>query len=108
MARSVLRRDGAGWVLSCAPELEARIYEEASKLNLWPQGKEFAGPTKLIGADPELQQGPPTGAANEALARENGIDYVAVQGTGHLLQIERPDICCEALLAFIAAHGIKG
>ena len=107
MARAVLRRDGDGWVLSCAPELEARIYEEATTLHLWPRGDEFAGPVKLIIADPELQQGPPTGAANRALARENGIDFVAVQGAGHLLQIERPDICREALLAFIAAHGIK-
>ncbi|SRR5579885_1805886 len=107
MARAVLRRDGEGWVLSCAPELEARIYEEASTLHLWPMGSQFAGPTKLIGADPELRQGPPTGAANQALARENGIDYVAVQGSGHLLQIEQPDICREALLAFMAQHGIR-
>ena len=107
MARAVLRREGNGWVLSCAPELEARIYEEASTLHLWPRGDQFAGPVKLIAADPELQQGPPTGAANQALARENGIDFVAVQGAGHMLQIERPDICREALLAFIAGHGIK-
>jgi pimeloyl-ACP methyl ester carboxylesterase len=107
MARAVLRRDGDGWVLSCAPELEARIYEEATTLHLWPRGDQFAGPLKLIIADPELRQGPPTGAANQALARENGIDFVAVQDTGHMLQIERPDICREALLAFIAGHGIK-
>lgn len=107
MARAVLRREGDGWVLSCAPELEARIYEEATTLHLWPRGDQFAGPVKLIIADPELKQGPPTGAANQALARENGIDFVAVQDAGHLLQIERPDICREALLAFIAGHGIK-
>ncbi|HUZ73903.1 MAG TPA: alpha/beta hydrolase [Stellaceae bacterium] len=108
MARAVLRRDEAagGWVLSCAPELEARVYEEAVTLDLWPQGAEFAGPTKLFGADPALRHGPPTGAANQALAQENGIDYVAVAGTGHLLQIEKPGECRAALLDFLAAHRI--
>jgi len=108
MARAVLRREAAAddWMLSCAPELEARIYAEAVTLNLWPRGDEFAGPTKLFGADPALKGGPPTGAANQALAAEGGLDYVAVSGTGHLLQIEKPDACREAFLAFLAAHGI--
>jgi pimeloyl-ACP methyl ester carboxylesterase len=106
MARAVLRREGAGWVLSCAPELEARIYDEAVSLDLWPQGSEFAGPTRLMGADPALPHGPPTAAANQALARENGIDYVAIAGAGHLLQIERPEECRAALRDFLAAHRI--
>jgi hypothetical protein len=54
MARSVLRKypDGDGFVLVCAPENEAAIYEQAMTLNLWPMAKEFGGPVKLIGADP--------------------------------------------------------
>ena len=108
MATAQLRRDdaGGGFVLACAPEVEARIYEEARTLDLWPRGDAFAGPVKLFGADPASAHGPPTGRVNLALATENGIDYVAIPGTGHLLQIERPDACREALLAFLAAHGI--
>ena len=108
IARAVLRRDAAagGWVLSCAPALEARIYDEAVTLDLWPKAADFAGPTKLFGADPALAHGPPTAAANQALAQENGIDYAAIAGTGHLLQIERPDACRAALLAFLAANRI--
>ncbi len=110
MATAQLRRDdaGGGFVLACAPELEARIYEEARTLNLWPRGDAFAGPVKLFGADPASTYGPPTGRVNLALATENGIDYVAIPDTGHLLQIERPDACREALLTFLAAHGIAG
>ena len=108
MARAQLRRDerGGGFVLACAPELEAKIYEEARTLDLWPRGEAFAGPVKLFGADPAHPHGPPTGRANQALAAENGIAYAAIPDTGHLLQIERPDACREALLAFLAAHGI--
>ena len=38
MARSVLRKspDGDGFALTCAPENEAGIYQEAMSLNLWP------------------------------------------------------------------------
>ena len=61
MARSVLRRnpDGDGHVLVCAPENEAAIYAEALRLNLWPHAREFGGPVKLVGADPDLKSGPP-------------------------------------------------
>lgn len=107
MARSVLRREVAGgWVLACAPALEAAIYLEARTLALWPRGNRFAGPVKLIGADPAHRYGPPTGRVNEAYARESGVDYVAVLDTSHMLQIERPDICREAFLAFLAANGM--
>ena len=106
MARSVLRRAdrGEGWVLACAPELEAAIYDEAPSLNLWPKARAFAGPVKLIGADPEIGYGPPTGIANRALAAENGYDYVAIPGATHLLQLEKPAACAEAVTEFLAAR----
>ena len=109
MARSVLRRsdDGDGWVLVCTPELEASIYEQAMTLNLWPENSAYGGPVKLIGADPAMAGGPPTGSANEALAADNGYDYVAIPGSGHLLQIEKPDACVEVVVSFLKARGIK-
>jgi pimeloyl-ACP methyl ester carboxylesterase len=109
MARSVLRRsdDGDGFVLVCAPALEASIYAEAMTLNLWPMASAYGGPVKLIGADPTLAGGPPTGMANAALGAENGYDYVAIPGSGHLLQIEKPEACVAAVRDFLAARGIK-
>src|SRR5262249_17049468 len=77
MARSRLRKhpDGDGYELVCAPENEATIYRQALELNLWPPANKFGGPVKLIGADPGLKSGPPTGQANQALGTEGGYDY---------------------------------
>ena len=82
MARSVLRKspDGDGYELVCAPENEATIYRQALDLNLWPKASAFGGPVKLIGADPGLKGGPPTGIANQALGTEGGYDYDFVPG----------------------------
>jgi pimeloyl-ACP methyl ester carboxylesterase len=108
MARSVLRKnpDGEGYVLVCAPENEAAIYAEALTLNLWPQAKTFGGPVKLVGADPELKSGSPTGPTNRALGIENGYDYTFVPGTGHLLQIEKPVECVRIVRDFLAQTGV--
>ncbi len=108
MARSVLRKDpsGDGYVLVCAPENEASIYEQAMTLNLWPMASEFGGPVKLIGADPAAKGAPATAAANQVLGTEGGYDYSFVEGTGHLLQIEKPEECCKLTLEFIKAHGL--
>jgi len=103
MAKAVLREEGGEFRLSCQRELEASIYLAALTLNLWPTAAEMGVPTKLIGADPEGRGGPPTGPANCALAKEGSYDYIGMEGVGHLLQIEKPEACREALCAFIDA-----
>jgi pimeloyl-ACP methyl ester carboxylesterase len=109
MARAVLREspDGDGHALTCAPENEAAIYAEALSLNLWPRAAEFGGPVKLIGADPEMKGGSPTGPTNQALGVEGGYDYDFIPGTGHLLQIEKPAECAKLVKDFLAKCGIK-
>ena len=108
MARSVLRKNpaGEGYVLVCAPENEASIYQQAMTLNLWPMATEFGGPVKLIGADPTAKGAPASAAANQALGTEGGYDYAYVEGTGHLLQIERPEECFRITMEFLAKHGL--
>jgi pimeloyl-ACP methyl ester carboxylesterase len=108
MARSVLRKNpnGDGFVLTCAPENEAGIYAEAMTLNLWPMAKEFGGPVKLLGADPAAKGAPATAAANQSLGHEGGYDYTCVEGTGHLMQIEKPEECYRLSKAFLAKHGL--
>ena len=49
---------------------------------------------------------PATGPANQALGIEGGYDYSFVPGTGHLLQIEKPDGCVRLTLEFPGKHGL--
>jgi pimeloyl-ACP methyl ester carboxylesterase len=108
MAQSVLRRspDGDGYALVCDPENEADIYAQALALNLWPRASEFGGPVKLIGCDPDMKGAPATGPANRALGEEGGYDYSFVEGTGHMLQIEKPQECIRLTLEFLGRHGL--
>ena len=108
MARSVLRKIAGrhGYELVCAPENEAAIYAEALTLDLWPKASEFGGPVKLVGCDPNFKGAPATGPANQALGIEGGYDYSFVEGTGHLLQIEKPDECIRLTLEFLGKHGL--
>jgi pimeloyl-ACP methyl ester carboxylesterase len=108
MARAVLRKapDGDGYELACAPENEAGIYAQALSLNLWPKASEFGGPVKLVGCDPNFKGAPATGPANQALGTEGGYDYCFVEGTGHLLQVEKPDECVRLTLEFLGKHGL--
>ncbi len=97
MARSVLRRKESGWRLCCPPALEASMYEQGAPLDLWPRRADFPGPIKLFGADPERPHPTPTALSNRALAEFGGFDYAAIPGTSHLLQLEAPDACAEAV-----------
>jgi pimeloyl-ACP methyl ester carboxylesterase len=108
MARAVLRQSphGDGYELVCDPENEATIYAQALSLNLWPRATEFGGPVKLIGCDPAMKGAPATGAANQALGTEGSYDYSFVEGTGHLLQVEKPDACVGLTLEFLARCGL--
>lgn len=109
MANAVLRREPSTdtWVLTCAPELEASIYQEALELNLWPHADELGGPVMLIGADPTLPGGPPTGLANRALHEEQGFRYATIKGGSHMLQIEQPNACRSILLDFLMECGFR-
>lgn len=110
MADAVLHHDdeAGNWALTCPRALEAEIYEAALTLNLWPHADDYGGPVKLVGADPATEGGPPTGKANKALAEENGYTYESIPGTGHMLQIEKPAECANALTAFLEACGVGG
>jgi pimeloyl-ACP methyl ester carboxylesterase len=108
MARAVLRPEDQddGWVLACPRELEASIYLQAMTLHLWPAADAYGGPVKLIAADPNARGAPAPAFANRALAEEHGYVYEAIPGTGHLLQIQKPEECRRAMLGFLAGLGI--
>lgn len=106
MAQAILRPRDSGFALTCRRELEASIYLAALTLDLWPGANRYGGPVRLIGADPAAKYAPATAEANRVLGLEGGYDYAAIPDTGHLLQIENPEACREAMLAFLQKHGL--
>ena len=76
-------------------------------MNLWPVASEFRGPVLLVGADPDVERPSPTATTNKAMAEEGGFDYVAIPGTGHMLQLEEPEACVRAMEDFLARHGAR-
>jgi pimeloyl-ACP methyl ester carboxylesterase len=107
MAEAVLRPDAAGgWELRCPRALEAAMYRQGMTLGLWPPRAALAGPVKLIGGDPERERPDPTALSNRALAEFGDYDYLAIPGTGHLLQLEQPIACAKAVREFLANIGL--
>ena len=107
-ARSILRpaADGDGWELCYPGEVEPETYVANIPMKLRPGAAEFGGPVLLVGTDPELERRSPTAATNKAMAEEGDFDYVAIPGTGHMLQLEEPEACVEAMEKFLARHGL--
>jgi pimeloyl-ACP methyl ester carboxylesterase len=108
MAQTLLRHDDetGDWLLICPGELEARLYHSNMILDLWPQASVFGGPVQLIGADPTVAQPGIPALANKALADTNGWRYATIPGAGHMLQLEQPEACYHAMLAFLAEVGL--
>ena len=98
--------DAGDWVLSCPREFEASIYMQAMSLNLWPAYEELGGPVKLIACDPEAKGAPGPAYANRALAEDGAYVYECIPNTGHLLQIQQPELCHQAMFSFLAEKGI--
>lgn len=108
MAEAVLwRTEDGGWRLRCPAALESSMYAQGLTLDLWPSAGAFSGPVKLIAGDPGRGRPDATASSNEALAREGGYDYLAMPGTGHLLQLEKPAACAEAVREFLARIALK-
>lgn len=108
MARATLRHDARSgeWKLACPRELEARIFEENRQPSLGTRLPEVKAPLKLIGADPDLEGAGPPAKIVRAIAEEASIEYEAIAGTTHFLQIEKPEECVRAMESFLARHAM--
>ena len=108
-AQAVLNKNEktGNYVLSCPREFEASIYIQAMTLHLWPAANEFGGPVKLIACDPESKGAPGPAFANKALAEDGGYVYECIPGTGHLLQIQKPEECRQAMFSFLEEKKIE-
>jgi pimeloyl-ACP methyl ester carboxylesterase len=108
MARATLRHDrSAGdWVLACPREWEAHVFASNADPNLWTRMAHCPVPVKLVCGDPELEGAMPPALIGRAMAEELALEYEAIPGTTHFLQIERPDECIRATESFLRKHGL--
>ena len=83
------------------------MYEQGITLDLWPKASAFAGPVKLVAGDPARERPDATALSNQALAQEGGYDYLAMPGTGHMLQLEASAACADAVREFLDCIGFR-
>jgi pimeloyl-ACP methyl ester carboxylesterase len=110
MARATLRRDelGGGWVLACPREFEAHIFRTNRDPVTWMGLAQMPVPIKLICGDPELEDAGAPARLGRAIASESAIEYEAIRGTTHFLQMEKPRECVDAMESFLIKHGVVG
>jgi pimeloyl-ACP methyl ester carboxylesterase len=107
MARATLRRDPAGgWTLACPRELEARIFGVSSDRNLWQRMAKCPVPVKLVCGDPAHPRVMAPSLIGRALAEDQHLEYEAIPGTTHFLQVERPAECIRAMESFLRKFGL--
>ncbi len=107
LARHTLRPGSDGrWELRNPRELEARIYRTQDDATLWLRMRDLTIPVILICGDPSLPEATSATRVGAAIHDEIGIEYVAIPGTTHFLQIERPQACRDALISFLRNHGL--
>jgi pimeloyl-ACP methyl ester carboxylesterase len=104
MAAATLRadRDTSGWRLSCDPALEAFIYRSGTQPEAWDALSLGQCPIVLISGDPYRAEAESPARTCLLASERLGIDYAYAKNAGHFLQLEQPERCREALLAFIA------
>jgi pimeloyl-ACP methyl ester carboxylesterase len=106
MARATLRRDpdAGDWVLACPREYEAHVFRSNRDATLWTGLAHMPVAVKLICAHPAVGDTP--SRIGQAIAAETPVEYEAITGTTHFLQIERPEECVRAMDAFLAKFGM--
>ncbi len=105
MACATLREDTARgtWLLACEPRREADIYLTNAGLPVWDMLRARPCPILIVGGDPRRVDAQAPSRASEAAHLETGVDYEAIEGTGHFLQLEAPDRCRHAMRRFLAS-----
>ena len=87
--------------LICPPEFELQIFGESSSSITWSLDGLSAKHMFVVSSDYEAPDADPPGKVCEALALEFGISVTPIPDTGHLLQIERPELAIDALLDYL-------
>jgi pimeloyl-ACP methyl ester carboxylesterase len=108
IANAVLQHDSADndWSLVCPGAFEAQVYADNANLNLGPTLQTLAGPLMFACADPRAPKAWSPAKVNAALGQTHGHAYHAFEGTGHMLQLERPEQVSARIQTFFDDTGI--
>ena len=98
MAKSILKQRNGKWFLICPPSVESQIYLDNANLIIWESLSEIDIPIAIINADPKHPAGQAPAQICAELAKTFSIRTRMIEGTTHLLQIEKPQECRDALL----------
>ncbi len=106
MARATTRvaPDG-GYELACPPAFESAIYLENAYSSVWQTLPLAPRTLAVVSSDPGADDAKPPAKVCALLPALFGIRQTTLAETGHLLQIERPDACASATLAFLRESG---
>lgn len=103
MAEATVRPAASGGFELCCPgEYEARIYADNAAYDSFDGVAALAQPTFFICADPDAPRALAPSRTGPQAAKAFGFSHVSVAGTGHLLQIEKPQEVARHTTDFIA------
>lgn len=99
MAKTTLRKSPGRhhYELRCPREYEARLAEYGEIYSGMVDLGELASPTKVLGADPSV---PASYLPSLDLSDMITVDYDFIPESTHLLQLEEPEACAEAVRVF--------
>ena len=98
--RGGLRRDGAAWVLACAPEHEAEHYRVASATGAWDRLGEVRCPVVVAGGEESASH--PRAFLEALTARLPAGRLEVLPGTTHFAPMEDPDATAGLVAAVLA------
>jgi pimeloyl-ACP methyl ester carboxylesterase len=105
MARAITRPAADGGVaIVCPPELEASIYLQNAESPAWSLLPTVARDALVVSGDPSMAGATPPAKVCATLPQAFGIEVVAIPGTGHLLQIEQPDLAAAIVRRHLRAR----
>jgi pimeloyl-ACP methyl ester carboxylesterase len=101
MAQSTLKQYGDKWYLICPPDIESQIYLDSANLIMWDFYSKLDIPVAIINADPGHPAKQAPAQVCTSLINEIDVPFRMIEGTTHLLQIEKPQECRNALFALL-------
>ena len=101
MAQSTLKQYGDKWYLICPPDIESQIYLDSADLIIWDFYSKLHIPVAIINADPAHPAKQAPAQVCSSLVNEIDMPFRMIEGTTHLLQIEKPQECRNALFALL-------